>query len=196
MLVDAILPLIIALVLLTLGAEALVRGASRLAEAFGIAPLAVGLTVVAYGTSAPELAVGVQASLAGQGDIAVGNVVGSNIFNILLILGVPGVVAPSGLTVAPSLIAFDLPVMMAVAVACVPIFYTGQVIARWEGGLFLAYYVAYVTYVILAASQHDALGPYTRTMLGFVVPLTVVPVLLLGLQEWRVRRARKRELRR
>ncbi len=75
------------LVVLVAGAEALVRGASRLAAALGIAPLVIGLTIVAFGTSSPELAVSVQSALAGQADIAVGNVVGSNIFNVLFILG-------------------------------------------------------------------------------------------------------------
>ncbi|HAB84509.1 MAG TPA: sodium:calcium antiporter, partial [Pseudomonas sp.] len=81
------------LVLLVVGAEALVRGAARLASRFGIPPLIIGLTVVAFGTSAPETAVSVQASLGGSGDIAVGNVIGSNIANILLILGLSALIA-------------------------------------------------------------------------------------------------------
>ena len=82
------------LVLLVVGAEALVRGASRLALSFGVSPLVVGLTIVAFGTSAPELAVSVQSSQSGQVDIAIGNVVGSNIFNVLFILGCSALVAP------------------------------------------------------------------------------------------------------
>ena len=99
---------IIGFVLLIAGAEVLVRGASRLAIAAGITPLVVGLTVVAYGTSAPELAVTVQASFDGQTDIAIGSVVGSNIANILLVLGVSGAVAP--LAVSQRLIRWDIPV--------------------------------------------------------------------------------------
>ncbi len=79
--------IVIGLVTLVVGAECLVRGASRLASAVGISPLIIGLTVVAFGTSAPEMAVSVASSLSGRADIAVGNVVGSNIFNVLLILG-------------------------------------------------------------------------------------------------------------
>ena len=83
------------LVLLVAGAEALVRGASKLALSLGISPLVVGLTIVAFGTSAPEMAVSVQAAQTGQVDIAIGNVVGSNIFNVLFILGVSAVIAPA-----------------------------------------------------------------------------------------------------
>ena len=184
--------LLVGLGMLVFGARQLVGGAVIIARTLGVSELVIGLTIVAAGTSLPEVATSVMAAARGQRDIAVGNAIGSNIFNILLILGISGAVAPSGLVVAPALLAFDLPVMVAVAVACLPIFYTGQLIARWEGGLFLAYYGAYVTYVILAASQHDALDPYSRTMLWFVVPLTTVPVLLLGVHESRVRRAARR----
>jgi cation:H+ antiporter len=124
-------------VLLVLGAELLVRGASRLAGALGISPLVIGLTVVACGTSAPELSVSLQAALAGNADIAVANVVGSNICNILWIIGVSSLVTPGGLNVAPSLLNFDMEVMVATALACLPIFFTGCAIARWEGWLFL-----------------------------------------------------------
>ncbi|MFN3332121.1 MAG: sodium:calcium antiporter, partial [Caldilinea sp.] len=82
------------LVILVAGAELLVRGASRLAAALGIAPLVIGLTIVAFGTSAPEMAVSVQSALRGQADIALGNVVGSNIFNVLFILGLSALIVP------------------------------------------------------------------------------------------------------
>ncbi len=300
--------LALGLVLLVAGAELLVRGASRLALRFGVSPLVIGLTVVAFGTSAPELAVSVQSGLAGQSDLAVGNIVGSNIFNVLVVLGlsalitplvvqqqivridvplvigasvlfwilaldgriglfdglllttgivaytvfavrqsrqeslaiqeeyaqefgspakpwlerlpvqialilvglallvlgatwmvdiavgnvigsslfnllaiagIAALVTPGGLDVAGSMIRFDLPVMIAVALACLPIFATGHRIARWEGALFLTYYVAYVLYLILAAMQYAALPMFSETMLGFVLPLTVVTLLVL-----------------
>lgn len=82
------------LVLLVAGAELLVRGAARLAAQFGISPLIIGLTVVAFGTSAPEMAVSVQSTVSGQGDIAVGNVIGSNIFNVLFILASRRLITP------------------------------------------------------------------------------------------------------
>jgi cation:H+ antiporter len=106
-------------------------------------------------------------------------VVGSNTFNILGCLGLSGVLAGgSGLGVAPSVLAFDLWVMLAVALACLPVFLSGREIARWEGGVFVAYYVAYVGYLILAAQQHDALGTFSAAMMSFVVPLTVITLVV------------------
>jgi cation:H+ antiporter len=84
-----------------------------------------------------------------------------------------------GLVMAPSLLAFDIWVMLAVALACLPVFITGREIARWEGGVFLGYYVAYVAYLILAAQQHDALQAFSGVMLSFVVPLTVVTLVVV-----------------
>ena len=101
--------------LLLAGAELLVRGASRLAAAAAISPLVIGLTVVAFGTSAPELAVSLLAAAQEQADLAVGNVVGSNIFNVLLVLGVSGLIAP--LVVAVQLVRIEVPLMIAASVA-------------------------------------------------------------------------------
>ncbi|HKL88256.1 MAG TPA: hypothetical protein VJ884_04560 [Salinibacter sp.] len=102
------------LLLLVAGAEALVRGASQIAESAGISPLVVGLTVVAFGTSAPELAVSVGASLSGQANLALGNVVGSNIFNVLFILGASALVAP--LVVSSQLVRLDVPLGIAISI--------------------------------------------------------------------------------
>src|SRR3990172_35686 len=101
------------LLLLVIGAEALVRGASQLAARIGVSPLVIGLTVVAYGTSTPELAVSVRSSISGQADIALGNVVGSNIFNVLFILGVSAMITP--LVVAQQLVRLDVPLMIGVS---------------------------------------------------------------------------------
>ena len=167
------------LALLVLGAHWLVGGAVVIARLFDVSELVIGLTIVAAGTSLPELATSVVAALRGERDIAVGNIVGSNIFNILAIAGVAAVVAPGGLEVAPALLRFDIPVMIAVALACLPIFASGHLIARWEGALFLGYYAAYVLYLILAATQHDALQAFSTAMLGFVLPLTAVTLIVL-----------------
>ncbi len=167
---------------LVAGAELQVRGASRLALSFGISPLVVGLTVVAFGTSAPEVAVSVGAVLDGRVDIAVGNVVGSCIFNILGCLVLAGIVAADGLSVAPAVLHFDIWVMLAVAFACVPVFVTGRRIARWEGALFLGYYAAYAAYLILAAQDHAMLEAYSGAMLSFVLPLTVVTLTVVLLR--------------
>ncbi|MPM76086.1 hypothetical protein SDC9_123081 [bioreactor metagenome] len=84
-----------------------------------------------------------------------------------------------GLAMAPSLLAFDIWVMLAVALACLPVFMTGREIARWEGGVFLGYYIAYVAYLLLAAQQHDVLPVFSSVMMSFVVPLTVVTLVVV-----------------
>jgi cation:H+ antiporter len=165
--------------LLVLGAGWLVSAAVQMATAFGLSELVIGLTIVAAGTSLPEVATSLIATVRGERDIAVGNVVGSNIFNLLGVLGLSAAVAPDGLRVTPAALGFDVPVMIAVAVACLPIFFTGRLIARWEGWLFLAYYVAYTAYLIMAVAQHDALPLFSSAMVAFVMPLTAVTLLVL-----------------
>jgi cation:H+ antiporter len=173
--------------LLVLGATWLVDSAVSIARALEISEAVIGLTIVAAGTSFPELATSVVAAVRGERDIAVGNVVGSSIFNLLGILGLAALVTPGGLQVAPSLLYFDIPVMIAVAFACLPIFGTAHRIARWEGALFLACYVLYVAYLALAASRHDAVDGFEAIMLGFVLPLTGVTLLVL----WTHQRSRE-----
>ncbi len=167
------------LVLLVVGSTWLVDSAVLVARTLEISEAVIGLTIVAAGTSLPELATSVVAALRGERDIAIGNVVGSSMFNLLCILGIAALVTPGGLSVAPALVFFDIPVMIAVAIACLPVFATGHRIERWEGALFLGYYIAYLTYLILAATQHDALRTFGSTMLGFVLPLTGATLLVL-----------------
>jgi cation:H+ antiporter len=174
------------LVALVLGSDALVTSAVAFAKQMGVSDLVIGLTIVAAGTSMPEVATSVAAALKGERDIAVGNVVGSCTFNLLGCVGLAGVLAGStgttGLLVPPSVLSFDIWVMLAVALACFPIFLTGREIARWEGGVFLAYYVAYVTYLIMAAQQHDALPMFSQAMLSFAIPLTVITLVVVLLR--------------
>jgi len=165
---------------LVLGARWLVEAAVALARTIGVSELIIGLTIVAAGTSLPEVATSVIASIRGERDIAVGNVVGSNIFNILAVLGISALVAPTGIEAPPSLRNFDLPVLLATAVACLPIFFTGHRIARWEGALFLAYYMAYSAYLVLAATQHDALPAFSGVMWLFCLPLTFLTLAVLA----------------
>ena len=165
--------------LLVLGADWFVDGATRIARSFGISELVIGLTIVAAGTSMPEVATSILAAVRGERDIAVGNVVGSNIFNILGCLGISAVLAPASLTVAESMVAFDIPAVIAVAIACLPIFFTGNTISRWEGGVFLGYYVAYTTYLVLSARQHDAIDEFGLVMRWVVIPLTVVTLAVV-----------------
>lgn len=159
------------------GSTLLLDAAIAVAQRLGVSELVIGLTLVAVGTSLPEIATSVLAVLRGQGDLAVGNAVGSNVFNLLAVLGATAVVAPDGVGVARAALDFDLPVMIAVTVACLPIFFTGHLISRWEGAVFLAYYGAYSAYVLLEAAEHDALAPFSSVMLGFVVPLTVLTLV-------------------
>ena len=177
------------LTLLVLGSRWLVDSAVAFAQYLGVSELVIGLTIVAVGTSLPEVVTSVIAAMHGERDIAVGNVVGSNIFNILGVLGVASMVAPKGIDVSPAVIGFDIPVMIVVAFACLPIFYTGGVISRLEGALFLGYYGAYTLYLILAASHHDALPSINAVMLYFVIPLTLVTLVMTALRE---RHGRKR----
>lgn len=167
------------LALLVLGAAWLVDSAVAIARTMGVSELVIGLTIVAAGTSLPEVATSIVAALRGERDIAVGNVVGSNLFNLLGIGGVAALVTPGGLDVAPAMVRFDLPVMIAAAIACLPVFATGHMIARWEGALFVASYAAYVTFLILAATSHAALPHLSVVMLGFVLPLTTATLIFL-----------------
>ena len=164
--------------LLVFGADWLVGAAVVFARHFGVSDLVIGLTVVAVGTSMPEIATSLIAALRGQRDIAVGNVIGSNIFNLLAVLGAAGMVSTGGLSVPEAARNFDLWVMLAVAFACLPILLTGREIARWEGGVFLGYYAAYLLYLVLAAQQHESLQAFSSVMLSYVMPLTAVTLLV------------------
>jgi cation:H+ antiporter len=115
----------------------------------------------------------------------VGNVIGSNVFNLLAVLGLSAAAAPAGIAVPSGALWFDFPVLIAVSLACLPILGTGHRIARWEGGLFLAYYGAYVAYLVLAATGHEALQSFTFAMWAFVLPLTAVTLAVLGVRALR-----------
>lgn len=176
------------LFLLVLGSRWLVDGAVSFAHYMGVSELVIGLTIVAAGTSLPELVTSVIAVLRGERDIAVGNVVGSNIFNIMGVLGVASIVAPSGIEVSSAVSRFDIPVMIVVAFACLPIFFTGGVISRKEGALLLGYYVVYTLYLVLATAHHDALPRFSAVMLYFAIPLTLITITIVAVQEFRDRK--------
>jgi cation:H+ antiporter len=180
-----VLLVVVGLVLLVLGAQWLVDAATVFASLLGVSELVIGLTIVAAGTSFPELATSLMAAIRGQRDIAVGNVLGSNIFNLLGVLGISAVVSSEGLPVVGQILALDLPVMVAVAIACLPVLFTGHLIARWEGGLFLAFYALYVSYLISIATRQDANEQFWFAIGLFVVPLTVLTLFIFA---WRQRR--------
>jgi len=175
--------IVLGVALLVLGSNWLVKGAVELAKYFGISELVIGLTIVAAGTSLPEVATSVVAAIKGEKDIAVGNVVGSNIFNILSVLGLSSIVAPNGISVSPAALNFDIPIMIAVAIACLPIFFTGNSISRWEGTVFLGYYVAYILYLVFEATQHDMLSAFSNVMVLFIIPITAITLVLVSYRE-------------
>lgn len=169
--------------LLILGSKWFLDGAVSIAQSLGLSEVIIGLTIVAAGTSMPEVITSILAALRGERDIAIGNVIGSNIFNILGVLGISAIIAPSGLEVFESLIRFDIPVMIAVALVCLPVFFTGGVISRGEGVLLMCYYIAYTLFLILASSQHDSLPAFSSVMLWFVIPITFIVLLIIAAQQ-------------
>jgi len=173
------------LALLILGSRWLVSSAVVMAQHFKVSEAVIGLTVVAVGTSLPEIVTSVVASLRGKVDIAVGNVVGSNIFNLMGVLGVAGIIAPDGIAVSSGILGFDMPVMLLAAAACLPIFFTGSRISRLEGALFFGYYCAYTLHLILTAAQHELLPGFSMAMLYFALPLTAVTLFAVAAREWR-----------
>lgn len=168
-----VLLIILGLVMLLVGARMLVRAATTTAAALGVSEVVIGLTIVAVGTSLPELATSLVASIRGERDIAVGNIVGSNLFNLLFVLGSAAVVVPVGIPVDSVVLRADIPLMIGASLLCLPIF-AGYVVARWEGFLFLLLYAAYVTFVLLRATSHPWLGTYSQFMLAFGLPLTAL----------------------
>lgn len=180
--------IVVGIALLVVGAEFMVGAASDIARSFGVSDLVIGLTVVAVGTSAPELATSVVAALRGERDIAVGNAVGSNIFNILGVLGISSILAPGGLAISDDALRLDLPIMVAVAVACLPVFFNGYELKRWEGAMFALYYVAYVAFLVLDQTGSGLRDPFAVVMGVFVLPLTVITLVVVGVRAWRAHR--------
>jgi cation:H+ antiporter len=174
-----VLLIVVGLGLLVLGSDWLVNAAVAFARALGVSDLIIGLTIIAAGTSMPEVATSVTAAVRGERDIAVGNVIGSNTFNILGCLGLSGVVSVNGLGMSAAVLNFDLWVMLAVAFACLPAFMLRNEIGRRRGLMFLAFYVAYVAYLILGAQDHDALDEFSAVMLSFVLPITIVTLVAM-----------------
>jgi len=176
------------LVILVIGANRMVAGAVSVARMMEVSELIIGLTIVAVGTSLPEVVASVMASLKGERDLAAGNIVGSNVFNTLGVMGLAGVISPQPIVITEQSLNFDLPVMLVVSFACLPIFFSG-VIARWEGMLFFAYYGAYVVYLFLDQTDSIYQKSYQNVMLVFVVPLTLVTLSVSMWGSWRIKRS-------
>ena len=149
---------VVGLVLLVVGARWLVAGASEIAVSLGMSELLVGVTIVAIGTSLPEMATSVVAAVRGERDIAVGNIVGSNLFNLLVVLGLSAMVSPRGVPVPEQVMNFQLPALVVVSLLCFGVFYTQLSVRRWEGVAFLVLYGAYMAYTVAEATGSGSLG--------------------------------------
>lgn len=151
MLIELVL-LVIGFVMLIKGADIFVDGAAGIAARFGISQLVIGLTIVAMGTSAPEAAVSIAAAFKGTADITIGNVVGSNIMNILVILGVTAVIA--ALDIQQSTVRYELPFVMAVTLAMLAMGGVDKRVGRMDGVILWALFVAYLVYLFIMAMRN------------------------------------------
>lgn len=179
-----VLLVIVGLAVLVLGSKLFVSGAIDLARLVGLSELVIGLTIVAAGTSLPEVAASLMATIKGERDIAVGNVIGSNLFNLLGVLGLAGLVGAKPLEVAAEAMSFDIPVMTATALVTFPICLTGQSIKRWEGFVFLGYYVVYTAFLVMLSNQSEHLLTLKTAMVYFVLPLTFLAIATSLYQHW------------
>lgn len=164
------------LLLLVLGGKWLVDSAVQIARMLGVSEMVIGLTIVAAGTSLPEVATSVMATLKNEREIAIGNVVGSNIFNILMILGLSSFFQRDGLVVNPEMMSFDIPIMIFISAICWPIFFTGLEISRWEGAILFGYYVAYTAFLVFKSAESPLLTPLT-IIVSIIVPITTLLIL-------------------
>ena len=182
---SSLLMIVAGLAMLIYAGHLLLGAAVSVATDLGLSERIIGLTIVAVSTSLPELATSLIAALRGQRDIAVGNVIGSNLFNLLGVLGVTALIAPSPLSVSPNALAFDLPVMLGVATLCLPAFYSGYRVTRAEGLLFLGLYLAYGLHVVSFTTGMPLAGKLEHLMLFFVLPALVAFFLFTSLRAWR-----------
>lgn len=130
------------------GAEKLVDGAVSIAQYFGMSDAVIGLTIIAIGTSAPELATTIVGTIRNERDVAIGNLLGSSIINIFIILGITSIFTSNGVNVSDDILWFDLPLVALVALVCYPVFRSDQMVSRREGILFVSLYLAYLSYLL------------------------------------------------
>jgi len=173
--------LVLGFVMLVKGADWFVDGAAGIAGKFGIPQLVIGLTIVAMGTSAPEAAVSITAALKGSADITVGNVVGSNIMNVLIILGLASVI--TSIAVAHSTIKFEIPFMLIITALFMILGYTGNKIVLWEGLILCAFFVLYLLYMLkMAKDNPEEVDDHTKNF--SFVKLLIMTAVGMGLIVW------------
>lgn len=173
------------LLLLVVGSHWLLDAALELASDFGLSDRVIGLTIVAVGTSLPELATSLVAALRGHREIAVGNVIGSNLFNLLGVLGLTALLAPAPLSVSPNALDFDLPVMLGVTLLCLPLFYSGYRVTRTEGLVLLGLYLAYGLHVVAFTTGMPLAGRLEDLMLFYVLPVLAAVIVFGSVRAWR-----------
>ncbi len=186
---------IVGLFVLVVGARWLIDGSVVLARRFGVSETVIGLTIVAAGTSLPEVAASVMATIKGERDIAIGNIVGSSTFNLFAILGVAPVFS-GGLPVAPEMLNVDFPVMVIAAIACFPHFVAGLTFNRIEGILFFLAYVCYSSWLVLQATGSIMRPDFERIIMSFVLPVVVPVVVLVLWTKYRLSRTAAKRARR
>lgn len=183
-----ILLLLVGLVMIVAGSRLMVDAAVTIAEVLGVSELIIGLTIVSIGTSLPEVATSMAASRKGDADTAVANVLGSNLYNILLTLGLTIVVAPGALKVSADAIYFDMPIMILVVIACLPLFWPGKELGRVEAAGFLFYYISYMGYLVMLAMQHPLKDLFEQVMIWGLIPLTIVLILYKFVRDYRTKK--------
>lgn len=179
--------ILVGLASLAIGSRWLVDSAVAIARALRVSELIIGLTIVAVGTSLPEVTTSIIAALKKESDIAVGNAIGSNIFNLLGVLGLGALLSPGGIPIARQILRFDFLVMIFVAMVSLPIFYIDNRISRAEGLLLLTYYVFYMAYIIMQAISSPVLPGVTWFLAAFV-PITFVGLVAFAIRSTRSRR--------
>ncbi|OCR25371.1 conjugal transfer protein TraR [Pseudomonas syringae] len=177
--------LVCGIALLVFGSHLLVAASVVIALDLGLSERIIGLTVIAVSTSLPGLTTSLIAAFRGERDIAVGNVIGSNLFNLLGVLGVTALLTPVPLSVSPNALDFDLPVMLGVAALCLPLFYSGYRITRFEGLLLLALYLAYGLHIVSFTTGMPLADTLERLMVRFVLPVLAVFVVYSTIKAWR-----------
>lgn len=183
--ITSLLLMLTGLGLLSAAGHLLLEAAVEVASDLGLSERVIGLTVVAVCTSLPELATSLIAALRGEREIAVGNVIGSNLFNLLAVLGLTAVVAPEPLSISPNALDFDLPVMLGVAALSLPVFYSGYRVTRAEGLVFLGLYLAYGLHVVAFTTGMPLATRLEKLMLFYALPALGALLLFTTLRAWR-----------
>lgn len=182
-----ILLLLTGLILIVMGSRWMVEAAVTIAEILGVSELIIGLTIVSIGTSLPEVATSLSSIRKGDSDTAIANVMGSNLYNILLTLGLTVMIAPGALHVSTDAIHLDLPFMVIVAASCLPLFWPGKHIGRPEAAGFLFYYTSYITYLVLIALHHPFKEHMEWGMTWIIIPATVLLIIVKFISDYRTK---------